>query len=88
MREMATDERYLLDVGFDRDKQEGSPWDAYLWEQIARLKEAAVSKVLGGLDPVEYRAKLGYIAALSDVIAVSGELDERIRTVKDSLNAG
>lgn len=87
-RAATQEEREIQSAHFDKGKNEGGPWDAYLWGKIRSLRKAAVDKVLAGLDHDEYLGKLGFIAALDEVLLIPRELDEQNETVKDSLNAG
>lgn len=48
----------------------------YLISDIRSLKEVATDQVLAGLAPETYHNKLGYITALNEVLALSGELYE------------
>lgn len=86
MRELTDAERALANAGFDKHKHEGGPWWSYFWQEIHRLKDGAVEAVLAGLEPDEYRRKLGFIEALDDVLRIPGELDERNEQVKESLH--
>lgn len=88
MRERTEAERLIGEAAFDKQRCEGGAWSAHLWGEIQRLRDGAVEAVLAGLEPSEYRYKLGFIAALDDVLRIPGELDERNEQVKDSLNAG
>lgn len=88
MREATPEERAVQSACFDMKKNEGGPWSTYLWDEIRRIRDGAVEKVLGGLEPDEYLRKLGFIAALDEVLRIPRELDERNDQVKDSLNAG
>lgn len=88
MREATSEERAIQNACFDKTKNADGPWSVYFWDEIRRIRDGAVGKVLGGLEHDEYLRKLGFIAALDEVLLIPGELDERNEQVKDSLNAG
>jgi hypothetical protein len=88
MREMTAKERVVSNAHFDMREHEGGPFWTHLWGEVNRIREGAVQKVLGGLDHAEYLHKLGFIAALDEVLLIPGELDERNEKVKESLNGG
>jgi len=88
MRDPNDEERRILSLKVDQDRIKTSPAWEHLMQQIHRLKDDAVERVLRGLDQAEYTHKLGFIEALDAILRVPGELDELNEQVKDSLNAG
>lgn len=87
MRDPSGEERRILSLAVDMQRLEDNPAWQYVLEQIHGLKDGAMETVLGGLSPIRYRQKIGFIAALDDVLSIPGELYERNEQVKDSLNA-
>lgn len=86
MREMTDAERVISNACFDMRERSDSAFWTHLWGRVHQLRDEAVESVLHGLEPDEYRRKLGFIAALDEVILIPRELDELNEQVKESLN--
>lgn len=88
MRELTNEERVMQAAFFDMQKQNGGPWWTHFWQEVDRLMDGAVGSVLNGLEPDEYRTKLGFVAALNEIKIIERELREQNEQVKESLDAG
>lgn len=83
---LTEEDRLHLRIADDMRDLTGGDLGAYIASHIQRLIDGAMSEVLFGLDADKYRQKIGYIAALNEVLNLPGELYAAETNAKKKLN--